>query len=118
MDYLITNSALVLGGVEDASVPGTFDPAFASHAIRFAEADDAAIALPPINDVWLHADLYYDDFDTTTNGDGFMWSIAVPNAEIAVVDFDNGGRYLDYNSGSNAAAISTGPSMTGIPNAR
>ena len=118
MDYLITNSALVLGGVEDASVPGTFDPAFATHAIRFTEADDAAIALPPVNDVWLHADLYYDDFDTTSNGDGCMWSIAVPNAEIAVVDFDNGSRALDYNSGSSASASSTGPSMTGIPNAQ
>ena len=118
MDYLITNSALVLGGVEDPSVPGAFDPAFATHAIRFTETEQAAISLPPVNDVWIHADLYYDDFDTTLNGDGWMWSVAVPNAEIAVVGFSNGARTLNYNNASNASATNTGPSMVGIPNAR
>lgn len=118
MDYLMTNSALVLGGVEDASVPGTFDPVFASHAIRFTEADDAAIALPPVNDVWLHADLFYDDFDTTLNGDGWMWSVAVPNCQIAVVSFSNGARTLYYNNGSSASASTSATSMAGIPNAQ
>ena len=36
-DYLITNSATLLGGVEDNTVAGTFDPAFAGHALRFTE---------------------------------------------------------------------------------
>ena len=30
-DYLITNAAALVGGTEDATVPGTFDPAYASH---------------------------------------------------------------------------------------
>lgn len=116
-DYLITNSAAILGGIEDASAAGSFNPDFADHAIRFTEAGAASISLPGINDVWLRADCYYDDFDLTANGDGYFCSVGLPNIDIARINFSNGNMRLDYTSISYAAPNVSGPSITGIPDA-
>ena len=62
---------------------------------------------PPVNDLWLHVDLFYDDFSTASTGDGAIWSIAVPGAEIAVIDFTDGNRALDYNNGTGLTATGT-----------
>jgi hypothetical protein len=114
-DYLITNSAARLGGVEDASVPGTFDPAYADHAIRFDEGQDAAIELPPVNDLWIHADVFFDTLDLTSTGDGQFWKLSIPNADIAMVDINNGIMTLDTASGGSLVPNQTGPQLTGIP---
>ena len=42
-DYLITNNAAILGGTEDASVAGSFNPLYADHALRFDEASAASL---------------------------------------------------------------------------
>ncbi len=116
-DYLITNSAAILGGIEDASAAGSFNPDFADHAIRFTEAGAASISLPGIHDVWLRADCYYDGFDLTANGDGYFCSVGLPNIDIARINFSNGSMRLDYTSISYAAPNVSGPSITGIPDA-
>jgi hypothetical protein len=116
-DYLITNSAALLGGIEDGSVPGSFNPDFADHALRFDEAGGASVSLPGLNDTWIRADCYYDDFDLTSNGDGFFCSVGLPNVDIARVEFSNGSMRLDYTSSSYAAPNVSGPSVTGIPDA-
>jgi len=117
-DYLITNSAAILGGTEDASVAGSFDPLYADHALRFDEASAASIALPALNDLWIRADCYYDDFDLTSNGDGNFWTVAIPNVDIVMVDFTNGSKTLDYASGSFTSPSQSGPPVTGIPDAQ
>lgn len=117
-DYLITNSAALLGGIEDASVSGSFDPQYADHALRFEEDAAASIALPALNDLWIRADCYYDDFDLTSNGDGNFWTVAVPNASIVMVDFSNGDKTLDYAGTSYATPKLTGPPVDGIPDAQ
>ncbi|UWQ90398.1 hypothetical protein K3727_16695 [Rhodobacteraceae bacterium M382] len=117
-DYLITNSAALLGGIEDASVPGSFDPQHADHALRFDEVEAASISLPALNDLWIRADCYYDDFDLTSNGDGNFWTVAVPNASIVMVDFSNGDKTLDYAGTSYATPNLTGPPVDGIPDAQ
>lgn len=117
-DYLITNSAAILGGIEDASVAGSFDPQYADHALRFDEEEAASISLPALNDLWIRADCFYGDFDLTSNGDGYFWTVAVPNVDIAMVDFTNGSKTLDYASISSTYPLQTGPPVTGIPDAQ
>ena len=117
-DYLISNSAAILGGTEDASVAGSFDPQYADHALRFDEASAASIALPALNDLWIRADCYYDDFDLTSNGDGNFWAVAIPNVDIVMVDFTNGSKTLDYASGNYTSPLQSGPPITGIPDAQ
>ena len=114
-DYLITNSAAILGGIEDASVAGSFDPLYADHALRFGEAQAASISLPPLNDLWIRADCYYDDFDQTSGGDGNFLSVGVPNIDITMVDFSNGSMTLDYAGGNFTSPIQSGAPVTGIP---
>ena len=116
-DYLITNSAAVLGGIEDASVPGSFDPAFASHALRFDEEQAASVTLPGLPDIWARADCFYDDFDLTTNGDGWFLTIGLPGIDIARIGFTNGARTLDYTTISYSAPNQTGTPVTGMPDA-
>lgn len=116
-DYLITNSAAFLGGTEDASVVGSFDPAWADHALRFGPSDEAAITLPAINSVWIHADCFYDDFDTTSAGDGYMWTVSVANADIATVDLLNGLKTFNYTTLYGTSATTKGAPADGIPNA-
>ncbi|MCA0871387.1 hypothetical protein LCL97_11165 [Seohaeicola saemankumensis] len=116
-DYLITNSAAVLGGVEDASVPGSFNSDLADHALRFDEAHVASITLPGLNDIWLRADCYYDDFNRTSTGDGYFGTVALPNVDIAHIDLSNGSMRLDYTSSSYAAPNVQGAAVTGIPDA-
>lgn len=116
-DYLISNSAAVIGGIEDASVPGSFDPAHADHALRFADGDEAALTLPGINDLWIHADCYYDDFNLTLTGDGYFWTVSVPNVEIVMIDCTNGERTLDFAGTYNITPTTTGPKAEGIPDA-
>ena len=117
-DYLITNNAAILGGTEDASVAGSFDPQYADHALRFDEASAASIALPALNDLWIRADCFYDDFDLTSNGDGNFWTVAIPNIDIVMVDFSNGSKTLDYASGNYTSPSQSGPPITGIPDAQ
>jgi len=117
-DYLITNSAAILGGIEDASVVGSFDPLYADHALRFDEAEAASISLPPLNDLWIRADCYYDDFDLTSGGDGNFWTVGVPNIDITMVDFSNGNKTLDFAGGNFTSPIQSGPTVTGIPDAQ
>jgi len=117
-DYLITNSAAILGGIEDASVSGSFDPLYADHALRFGEAEAASIALPALNDLWIRADCYYDDFDLTSGGDGNFWTVGVPNIDITMVDFSNGNKTLDFASGNFTSPVQSGAPVTGIPNAQ
>lgn len=117
-DYLITNNAAILGGTEDASVAGSFNPLYADHALRFDEASAASLSLPAINDLWIRADCYYDDFDLTSGGDGYFWTVAVPNVDIAMVDFTNGTKTLDYASTLSTYPQQTGPPVTGIPDAQ
>ncbi len=114
-DYLITNSAAILGGIEDSTVAGSFNPLYADHALRFDEASAASIALPALNDLWIRADCYYDDFDLTSNGDGNFWTVAIPNVDIVMVDFTNGSKTLDYASGNYTSPLQSGPPITGIP---
>ncbi|MCF6317355.1 MAG: hypothetical protein L3J30_14010 [Marinosulfonomonas sp.] len=117
-DYMITNSAAILGGIEDASVAGSFNPLYADHALRFDEASAASIALPPLNDLWIRADCYYDDFDLTSGGDGNFWTVAVPNIDIVMMDFSNGAKTLDFASGNYTSPSQSGPPVTGIPDAQ
>ena len=116
-DYLITNSAAVIGGTEDASVPGSFDPAYADHALRFLDGDEAALTLPGINDLWVHADCFYDDFNLTSTGDGNLWTVSVPNADIVMIDCSNGAKTLDYAGSYNTTPTTTGPAADVIPDA-
>lgn len=116
-DFLITNSAAVLGGTEDASVSGSFDPAFASHALRFEEEQAASVTLPGLTDIWVRADVYYDDFDLTANGDGWFLTVGLPGIDIARIGFNNGNRTLDYTSTSNSAPNQIGTPVTGMPDA-
>ena len=116
-DYLITNSAALLGGVEDASVPGSFNPAYASHALRFDEEQAAGVSLPGLNDIWIRADLYYDDFDQTSGGDGYFCTVGLPNIDIARIDLNNGFMSLDYAISAGAAPTTSGPPVSGIPEA-
>lgn len=116
-DYLITNSAAVLGGIENASVPGSFDPAFADHALSFDEAHSASLPLPGVNDVWLRADCYYDDFNRTASGDGHFWSLGLPNIDIVKVEMYNGGMTLDYAGSGFPLPNIGGPPVIGIPDA-
>jgi hypothetical protein len=117
-DYMITNSAAILGGTEDASVAGSFNPQYADHALRFDEASAASISLQPLNDLWIRADCYYDDFDLTSNGDGNFWTVAVPNIDIVMMDFSNGAKTLDYASGNYTSPSQSGPPVTGVPDAQ
>lgn len=114
-DYLITNNSAILGGTEDASVAGSFNPLYADHALRFDEASAASIALPALNDLWIRADCYYDEFDLTSGGDGNFWTVAVPNIDIVTMDCSNGSKALDYASGNFASPSQSGPPVTGIP---
>jgi hypothetical protein len=117
-DYLITNNAAILGGTEDASVAGSFNPLYADHALRFDEASAASLSLPALNDLWIRADCYYDDFDLTSNGDGNFWTVAVPNIGLTMMDFSNGSKTLDYANSSFTSPLQTGPPVTGIPDAQ
>ncbi len=117
-DYLITNNAAILGGTEDASVAGSFNPLYADHALRFDEASAASLSLPALNDLWIRADCYYDDFDLTSGGDGYFWAVAVPNIGLTMMDFANGTITLDYANSSFTSPLQTGPPVTGIPDAQ
>ncbi|MBT3143094.1 hypothetical protein KL867_18665 [Ruegeria litorea] len=117
-DYLITNNAAILGGTEDASVPGSFNPLYADHALRFDEASAASLSLPAINDLWIRADCYYDDFDLTSSGDGYFWAVAVPNIDLTMMDYANGIISLDYANSSFTSPLQTGPPVSGIPDAQ
>ncbi|MCG6560469.1 hypothetical protein MB818_19855 [Ruegeria sp. 1NDH52C] len=116
-DYLITNSAALLGGVEDASVPGSYNPLFASHALRFEAEQAASLSLPGVTDIWIRADCYYDDFNRTTSGDGFFASVGLPTVDIARIDLNNGAMTFDYATLSNSAPSLTGAPVTGFPDA-
>jgi hypothetical protein len=115
-DYLITNSAAILGGVEDASVPGSFNPLYAGHAVRFDASEPAGVALPPVNDLWLRADCCYDGFDLSTEGDGMMWTVGILSTDIARVDLVNGEKYLACITGTSWSGLTSGPVVSAIPN--
>lgn len=114
-DYLITNSATLLGGVEDDTVAGSFDPAFASHALRFTEAEECGIALPGLHDVWVQATLFFDGLDLTSNGDGYFWTVAAPTLDLVMIDMVNGTMTMDYASGNFTTPYSTGPQANAVP---
>jgi hypothetical protein len=116
-DYLITNSAALIGGVEDASVSGSFDPAYASHALRFSHSQEAALTLPGIPDVWIHATCYYDDFSLTTAGVGSFWTVGVPNANVAQVKRNAAVKTLNYAGLYDTGPNSIGPALDALPSA-
>lgn len=116
-DYLISNSAAILGGVEDATVSGSFNPDFASHALRYDEEQAASISLPGLNDIWIRADCFYDDFDQTSNGDGYFCTVGLPGIDIARISLTNGTQTLNYVSTSYSAPNQTGTPVTGMPDA-
>jgi hypothetical protein len=115
-DYLITNSAALIGGVEDASVPGSFDPAYASHALRFTQAQEGAVTLPGIADVWVRATCYYDDFSLVTST-GSFWTVGVPNANVAQVKRSAAVRSLSYTDTFAISPNVTGPTLDALPSA-
>lgn len=116
-DYLITNAAALVGGTEDATVPGTFDPAYASHALRFAAGDEAALALPGIPDVWIRATCFYDDLSLVAAGVGTFWTVAVPNANIVQVKRSAAVRTLNYADTYATNPTVTGPALDALPSA-
>ena len=116
-DYLITNSAARIGGIEDASVPGSFDPAYASHALRFAAGDEAALTLPGIPDLWIRATCYYDDLSLVAAGVGTFWTVAVPNANIVQVKRSAAVRTLNYADTYASNPPVTGPALDALPSA-
>jgi hypothetical protein len=115
-DYMITNSATLLGGVEDASVAGSFDPAFADHALRFTEDEECAIELPGLHDVWVQATLYFDGLDRTSNGDGYFWTVAAPTLDLVMIDLANGNMTMDFATAHYTTPYSTGPQANSVPN--
>ena len=116
-DYLITNSAALVGGIEDASVPASFDPAYASHALRFTESQEAALTLPGIPDIWIHATCYYDDFSLVTSGTGNFWTVGVPNAIVAQIKRNAAVKSLNYAGLYDNFPLVIGPTLDALPRA-
>ena len=116
-DYLITNSAAVVGGIEDAAVAGSFDPAWADHALRFAQGEEAALTLPGIPDLWIQATCFYDDFSLVASGTGTFWTVGVPNATVAQVKRTAAVRTLNYADTFATAPTITGPTLDALPSA-
>lgn len=116
-DYLITNSAALIGGIEDATVAGSFDPAYASHAIRFSQTQEGAVTLPGIPDTWIRATCYYDDFSLVAGGTGSFWTVGVPNANIAQVKRNAAVKTLNYADSFATSPTATGPTLDALPSA-
>lgn len=113
-DYLLTNSAADIGG-EEAAVAGTFNPAFATHAIR--KPDDSFFVLPlfGLNEVWVAFDYY-----VPTRGageDGLVWEYRYKNGNpMFLVEVSNGGTWMQRRT-SNASGY-TGDAYTEVTGVR
>jgi hypothetical protein len=103
--------------MEEASVPASFDPAYADHAIRFAQSEEAALTLPGIADVWVHATCFYDDFSLVTSGTGTFWTVGLPNANVARVKRNAAVKTLNYADTFATAPTAIGPTLDVLPSA-